>query len=119
MPTLTIYHLKNCSTCIRIIKSLRLPSFTKFHCIKETRITETDIDKMRELSGNYESLFSKRAIKYRTLSLKNRSLEEDEIKELILEEYTFLKRPIFLFNDDIYIGNSNKTIESLKQKHLF
>jgi len=33
-----------------------------------------------------------------------------------LEEYTFLKRPVFIYNNEIFIGNAKKTIESLKTK---
>ncbi|MEC8602809.1 MAG: arsenate reductase, partial [Bacteroidota bacterium] len=34
----------------------------------------------------------------------------------ILEEDTFLKRPVFIIDDEIFIGNSKSVIDSLKQK---
>ena len=69
---------------------------------------------MAQLAGSYESLFSRRAIKYKTMKLKERPLEESDYKKLILEEDTFLKRPIFIVKDRIFIGNSNKVFEELK-----
>jgi len=74
-----------------------------------------ELEKMRELSGSYESLFSKRSQKYKALGLKEKTLNEEELKDLILKEYTFLKRPVFMFEEEIYVGNSKKTIALLKE----
>jgi arsenate reductase len=41
-------------------------------------------------------------------------LQEKDYKKLILNEYTFLKRPIFVINDKIFIGNSAKVVEAVK-----
>jgi arsenate reductase-like glutaredoxin family protein len=69
---------------------------------------------MRDLTDSYESLFSKRARLYKELDLKDKLLSEDEYKSYILEHYTFLKRPVIVFNNQIFIGNSKKTIEAAK-----
>jgi len=69
---------------------------------------------MRSLTDSYESLFSKRARLYKELGLKDKSLSEDAIKNYILEHYTFLKRPVIIFNNQIFIGNSKKTVEAAK-----
>ena len=55
-------------------------------------------------------MFSKKAILYKTLKLKDKSLTEDDYKKYILEHYTFLSRPVFIIDDKIYIGNSQKNI---------
>ena len=115
MSELTIYYLKTCSTCKRIINELTLPLKTNLKCIKEIRISLNELEKMRALSGSYESLFSKRSQKYKALGLKEKELSEEELKDLILKEYTFLKRPVFMFENEIYIGNSKKTIALLKE----
>ena len=65
------------------------------------------------MSGSFDSLFSKRAMKYKSMGLKEKILSESDIKELILDEYTFLKRPVVLLNNEIFIGNSKKTIEAI------
>ena len=108
-----IYFLSSCSTCIRIIKELNLDDSFEFQDIKTEKITIVQLEEMKNLSGSYESLFSKRAMKYKALGLKDKALSENDIKELILDEYTFLKRPVFIIDDNIFIGNSKKTIEEV------
>lgn len=84
--------------------------------IKTEKITAEQIEAMHKLAGSYEALFSKVARKYKELGLKERNLSEDEIKEYILDEYTFLKRPVFIIDSEIFIGNSKKTVEAVKAK---
>jgi arsenate reductase len=68
------------------------------------------------LSNSYEALFNKRAKKYKEMGLKNELINEKEYRQFILDEYTFLKRPVFILKDEIFIGNSKKEIERLKTK---
>jgi arsenate reductase len=110
-----IYHLKNCSTCIRIIKSLDLPSDVIFQDIKNDEITPAQLEDLYNLSGSYEALFSKRAQRYKALKLKDQNLTEQDFKNYILEHYTFLSRPVIVYNDQIFIGNSSKTVEAAKK----
>lgn len=84
--------------------------------IKTSGITAAELDYLAAISGSYESLFSKKAIKFRERNLHLQELSEDDYRSLILEEYTFLKRPVFLHNNEVFIGNSKSVIESLKQK---
>lgn len=108
-----IYHLKTCDTCRRIIKSLNFDNF-EFQEIKTNPISVSQLDQMASLSGSFESLFSKRAKKYKQMDLKNQELNEKDIRQLILDEYTFLKRPVVIIDDEIFIGNSKKNLEALK-----
>ncbi|MBG15920.1 MAG: hypothetical protein CL853_06175 [Crocinitomicaceae bacterium] len=108
------YHLQNCTTCQRILKDLEWDNETQE--IRSEKITPSQLEKMANLAGSYEALFSRRAIKYKTMGLKNKSLSESDYKQLILEEDTFLKRPVFIVEDEIFIGNSKSVIETLKQK---
>jgi len=66
------------------------------------------------LAGSYEALFSKRAKLYKERGLKDELLTEDDYKRFILEHYTFLKRPVVVNENDIFVGNSNKTVEAAK-----
>ncbi|MDF1866530.1 MAG: hypothetical protein P1U70_16970 [Saprospiraceae bacterium] len=68
---------------------------------------------MKEKSGSYESLFSRRAMKYKAWDLKNKDLSEKDYKNYILEEYTFLKRPVFLIGEEIFVGNTKKVVEAV------
>jgi len=99
---------------MRIIKELDLPSDFIFQDIKEEEITINQLEEMQALSGSYESLFSKRAKLYKEMDLKSQTLSEKDFKHYILEHYTFLKRPVILFNDEIFIGNSKKVVELAK-----
>ena len=44
------------------------------------------------------------------------TLHEDDFKALILDHYSFLKRPVFIDGDRIFIGNDKKTVEFLKEE---
>ncbi len=109
-----VYYLKTCSTCSRILKELQLPNDFELQDIKNQEIILPQLEEMKALAGNYEALFSKRATLYKERGLKNKQLTETDYKKLILEHYTFLSRPVILFNTKIFIGNSKKTIEALK-----
>ena len=110
-----IYYLSTCDTCKRIINELNLPDNFQLQDIKTEAITEGQIEQMRALTDSYESLFSKRARLYKSLDLKNKSLADNDYKDYILEHYTFLKRPVIIFDNQIFIGNSKKTVEEAKR----
>ena len=84
--------------------------------IKFEKITSAQLEEMKKMAGSYESLFSRRAIKYKELGLKDRKLEEKDYRNYILEEYTFLKRPVVIINDRIFVGSEKKTVEALKKE---
>ncbi|MEW7279575.1 ArsC/Spx/MgsR family protein [Aquimarina sp. 2201CG1-2-11] len=107
-----IYHLSTCDTCKRIIKELQPSSDFILQDIKTEVITEDQIEEMYRLTGSYEALFSKRARLYKERDLKNKNLSEEDYKNLILEHYTFLKRPVIFVNDQIFVGNSKKVVEA-------
>ena len=105
-----IYYLASCDTCRKIIKSLPKGHNLVFHDIKQDPITVEELEEMRELSGSYEALFSKKAQLYKSMDLKNKSLTEADFKNYILEHYTFLSRPVFIIDGKIYIGNSQQNM---------
>jgi len=109
-----IYHLGSCSTCIRIIKELNLPADFILQDIKKEVITEAQLTEMKDMVGSYENLFSKRAQLYKRRDLKNQNLGENDFKNLILEHYTFLKRPVIIIDDKIFVGNSKSVVEAAK-----
>lgn len=111
-PMKKIYHLSTCSTCQRIIKELNPGDDVELQDIKTQPITEAQIDQMAEKSGSYEALFSRRAMKYKSMGLKDKQLSEQDYRQLILDEYTFLKRPVIIVNNQVFVGNSKKEVES-------
>jgi arsenate reductase len=106
-----IYYLSTCSTCVRIIKDLNLGNDFEYQDIKSTKITEVQLEQMAKMSGSYESLFSRKAIKYRAMGLSEKTLTENDYKKLILEEYTFLKRPVIIIGNSIFVGNAKAVVE--------
>jgi len=105
-----IYYLKSCSTNQRILKQMNLPEDVILQNIKEENIDEATLDQLKERVGSYEALFSKKAMKYKTLGLNNIDLAEADYKRYLLDEYTFLKRPFIINEDEIFIGNSKSVI---------
>ncbi len=111
-----IYHLASCSTCARIIKELNNGEGFELQNIKEEKMTAKQLEEMAEKTGSYESLFSRRAMKFRGLGLHEKTLNEKDYKKLILEEYTFLKRPVVWIDGEIFVGNSKKVVAAAVAK---
>ncbi len=109
----TIYYLGTCSTCERILKQIpNLKSFT-LREIKGDPITPKELDDMKKLAGSYEALFSRIALKYRALGLGKMTLTEKDFRKYILQEYTFLKRPVMVLDKEIFIGNAPKVTAAM------
>lgn len=111
-----IYYLSTCDTCKRIIKEVGIDQGFEFQDIKFEPITSGQIEQMHSYSGSYESLFSRKARKFRAMGLADKDLNEQDYKELILQEYTFLKRPVVIIENEIFIGNSSKNVTLLKER---
>lgn len=107
-----IYHLKTCSTNQRILKEVNPGSDVVLQNIKEQSIEPEVLDFLKEKVGSYEALFSKKAMKYRQMGLHEQELTEDDFRRLMLEEYTFLKRPFMINGEEVFIGNAKKTVEA-------
>lgn len=110
-----IYHLSTCDTCQRIIRELQLPNNFELQDIKTEAMTEKQVEEMKALAGSYEALFSKRARLFRQQGWHEKELSETDFKNLILEHYTFLKRPVIVLNEHIFVGNSKKVVQAAKE----
>lgn len=110
-----IYHLATCSTNQRILKEWKPGKDVKLQEIKSEPITPEQIDEMAALAGSYEALFSRIALKYRSMGLNEKKLTEKDYRKYILAEYTFLKRPVLIAGKEIFIGNSPKNVAAAKQ----
>ncbi|MDG1528714.1 MAG: ArsC/Spx/MgsR family protein [Polaribacter sp.] len=109
-----VYFLQTCDTCRRILKEVNLDGFEKQE-IKANPVTVNQLEEMYKISDSYEALFNKRAKLYKSMDLKNQTISEADYRQYILDEYTFLKRPVFMIDEEIFIGNSKKEIERLKE----
>lgn len=110
-----IYHLATCTTNQRILRELKPGSDVILQDIKTEPITAKQIDEMKKFAGSYEALFSRVAMKYRSMGLNQMKLEEKDYRNYILQEYTFLKRPVVIVGDKIFIGNAAKTVDAAKK----
>jgi arsenate reductase len=108
------YYLSTCSTCKRIIHELDLPNSVTLIDIKKNPLSEHDIHELYSLTGSYEALINKRARMFKEKGLNSQQLKEEEFKELLIDHYTFLKRPVLLMDDVLFIGNSKQTIANAK-----
>ena len=83
--------------------------------IKGDPITEKELDAMKKLAGSYEALFSRVALKFRGLGLNKMTLMEKDYRKYILQEYTFLKRPVMVLDDRIFIGNGKNVVKAMAE----
>jgi arsenate reductase (glutaredoxin) len=111
-----VYAIITCTTCKAVIKeaALKEKGFT-IQNIKVEKITPDQLDEMKNMAGSYEALFSRRSLKYKAWGLKDKTLTEKDYRQLILDEYTFLKRPVVINNKKIFPGSEKKTVAALKQ----
>lgn len=109
------FYLSTCSTCKRIFSEIDLPDDFPVQDIKKHALTQEQLQQLKRLSGSYEALFSRRAQLYRKRNLKDKQLTETAYKNLLLEHYTFLKRPVFVIGEQIFIGNAKNNVVAVKE----
>ena len=109
------FYLETCKTCQKALEFLAPTSDIELVEIKSKGISEKALDHMAKLAGSYEALFSRRAVLYRQRNLSEKTLSEQDYRSLILEHYTFLKRPVVVTEEAIFIGNAKAVLETAKQ----
>ena len=113
-----VFHLSSCDTCQKIIKSTGVDAICELQDIKKHNISAEDLDWLASQTGNYEALFSRKALKFRAMGLHEQKLTEADYRRLILEEYTFLKRPVIVMDNKIFVGNAPKVVQEAKEYYL-
>lgn len=109
-----VYYLSTCDTCKRILKELNFDG--ERIDIKSVPLTIDQIDDLAEKTGSYVSLFSKVARKYKELGLKEKNLQEEDYRFYLQEHYTFLKRPVFILDGKVFVGNSKKNVAAVQEQ---
>lgn len=110
-----VYYLSTCNSCKRILNELNFPEHFTLQDVKAEALTPVQLEELKVLAGSFQALLNKRAQLYKQQELSEKHLSESDIKHLILSHYTFLKRPVIIINNKIFIGNSKKTVEAAKQ----
>ena len=108
-----IYHLSTCDTCRKILAQLNTSGIELIN-LREQHISPEDLDFMKSKTGSYESLFNKRAQKYKLLSDDQKPVKDSDFRPLILSDYTFLKRPAAILGEAVVAGNDTRSVEELK-----
>lgn len=108
------YYLSSCDTCKRILNELKLKDTITQIDIKKNPLTTAQVEDLHKRVGRYEDLINKRAQLYKQRNLKEKSLSEQDYKTLLLEHYTFLKRPVLVYEEHIFVGNAAKTVDEAK-----
>jgi arsenate reductase (glutaredoxin) len=110
-----IYTLSSCNSCVDMLKEAKPTKDVEIIDIKKDGISAVDLDYAAEQIGSYEALFSRKAMKYRSMGLADKKLKEKDYRKLILEEYTFLLRPLTLINGNVTIGKTKEAVAQLKE----
>ena len=109
-----VFHLSSCGTCKRILVDTNAAAVCELQDIKTTNISAEELANLVEKVGSYEALFSRKALKFRSMGLHEKTLTETDYRDLMLQEYTFLKRPFIIVGNDVFIGNAPKTVAAAK-----
>ena len=99
MPeTLEMYWLPHCTTCQKAANYLQNKGLVldATHDVKAQPLTREQVARLADLVGGAAVLFSRRAIKYRTLKLAERELSDADLLDLMTQEYTFIRRPVLV-----------------------
>lgn len=110
----TVFYLKTCGTNKKIMSPLDLSGWN-LREIKSEPVTEKELDEMYKKAGSYEALFSRKSTQIKQRGIDVKSLKEKDFKKLLLEHYSFLKRPVFITDNEIFIGNEKANLEKLNE----
>jgi arsenate reductase len=112
-----VFYLSTCNTCKLIMKGWDLKDLI-LQDLKVEGISPSELDFLRTRVSLYEDLLNKRARLLREYTLSEDDNREDQIRDLILSHYSFLKRPILVLQNQIFVGNSEKIVQSAKEALL-
>jgi arsenate reductase (glutaredoxin) len=112
----TLYWLPYCSTCQKADQFLQQKGHAPkaYVDIKAEPLAIETIRQLCEAVGGPIHLFSKRAMKYRSMGLDKLTLSDEDMIRYMNEEYTFIKRPVLVASNGIVLaGFSAKQYTSL------
>ena len=110
----TFLYLSTCSTCVRIIKSLGIEEASFLQNVKEQMVTPEQLAFLYDYTNSYEQLINKRGRVYAQMKREGVLFSEEVYKALLKKEYSCLKRPVLIWNNNVFLGNSKTTVEAMK-----
>jgi arsenate reductase-like glutaredoxin family protein len=108
-----VFYLKSCSTNKKIMSQFDLSRWV-LREIKSQPISLEELEAMHQLTQSYEVLFSKKSTQIKARAIDVKSLKEEDFKQLLLAHYSFLKRPVFMTENHIFIGNEKENLVNLQ-----
>ena len=109
-----VFYLSSCSSCKKILKFWQLKSSINIVNIKKDPISKKDLESIYKIANSYEVLFNKRAQLFRKIKKESKKISEKDYKDLILAHYSFLKRPLLVIEEKLFMGNSKETVIDAK-----
>jgi arsenate reductase-like glutaredoxin family protein len=70
---------------------------------------------LQKAVGSYEALINKRAQLFKQRQIDTKKLTEENAKNLLLDHYTFLKRPVLVYRNKVFVGNSKAVVAEAKK----
>ena len=121
MKDAIFYWLPDCTTCQKAKRRLERHnvSITQFRDLKEEPLSRKEVENLSKMLGGADELFSRRAIKYRQMKLNERELSEEEMIDLMADEYTFLKRPILVVGGKATAGYFEKFFDIFLNENYY
>jgi arsenate reductase (glutaredoxin) len=110
-----VFWLPHCSTCKKAVEFLRERGATirSLRDVKGQPLERAEVEELARKVGGAETLFSKRAMKYRKMGLHEQTLSDDDLLRLMTEEYTFITRPVVVRGERAVAGFAPKRLEAL------
>lgn len=107
--------LSSCYTCKRILGELILPQEVVLIDIKKDPLTEEQLAILHKAMGSYEAMINKRAQLFKQRQIDTKKLTEENAKNLLLDHYTFLKRPVLVYRNKVFMGNDKAVVGEAKK----
>lgn len=107
-----LYLLSHCSTCQRTAVELeaRRARFER-RDIRKQPLSRTEVANLARMAGGADKLFSRRALAYRRRNLHERTLAPDEMIDLMVEDDTFIRRPIIAQGERVLPGCTARQLD--------
>ena len=112
-----VFGLKNCDTCRNAMKWLNNSGLMhEFHDVRDEGVDPEAVGRWARAVG-WDSLLNQRSTTWRGLDdEKKAGLNEGSAMELMLENPTLIKRPVFEAGDDVIVGFKEEQKAALQAK---
>lgn len=107
---LTVYGIKQCDTCRKALKWLAAED--REHQFHDFRVDGLNAELLDDWLGSpyADKLVNRRSTTWRQLSDEQRQSEGDQLRDLLLEHPTLIKRPVFVTDEIVTVGFNPKEL---------